>query len=134
MQKMSSSVMTLLLLLLAVFAFNETDSASLSERQIRSAGGYSPVDVEDVHVREMAEFATNAISSSTNFGPSHLIRIVKAEKQIAAGTNYKLTLELDSIVDGDIVCDVIVFDQPWTHTRKLSESSCMAVRTRSGVI
>lgn len=133
MKRMSPSVMTFLLSLFVVLTFDEANSSLLDERQIRSAGGYSSVNVEDVDVREMADFATNAISLSSNFGPSHLVRIVKAEKQIVAGANYKLTLELNSIVDGDIVCDVIVFDQPWTDTRKLSESSCMAVCTSSNV-
>nr|CAH0104204.1 unnamed protein product [Daphnia galeata] len=125
-QKMAKIVFCILML---VAVLNIAASISLNGRQVRQVGGYSPANIQDVDIREMANFATRVISSRGNSGPSTLIRIVKAEKQVVAGTNYKLTLELESARDGVILCDLIVFDQPWTNTRTLSESSCLAVCT-----
>ncbi|KAI9555404.1 hypothetical protein GHT06_017919 [Daphnia sinensis] len=95
-------------------------------------GDFSPIDVEDAEVKEIAQFATAAIASSRNSGPLRVTKIVKAESQAVAGTNYKLTLELTQLVsEGDIVCDVVVFDQPWTDTRILSESHCISNKNPS---
>jgi hypothetical protein len=90
-------------------------------------GGFSPIDVDDPEVKEIAIFASSTIASKKiNKGPTKLIKIIKAESQNVAGTNYKLTLELNQPlnIDPSIVCDVIVFDQSWTSTRILSESHC----------
>ncbi|XP_057377660.1 uncharacterized protein LOC130699339 [Daphnia carinata] len=95
-------------------------------------GDFTPIDVEDAEVRDIAKFATTAIASSRNSGPLRVTKIVKAETQAVAGTNYKLTLELNQLVsEGDLVCDVVVFDQPWTDTRILSESHCISNKNPS---
>lgn len=91
------------------------------------AGGFSPLDVDDVKVKEMAAFASSAISANTNSGPVTLIKVVKAQSQVVAGMNYKLTLELNG-AEGAILCEVTVFDQSWTNTRKLSESKCFPAK------
>ena len=52
-----------------------------------------------------------------------LVKIVKAETQTVAGTNFKMKLELNG-VEGAIQCDVIVFYQRWSNARKLSGSNC----------
>lgn len=88
-------------------------------------GSYSPVDVDDTNVKEIADFATTSISLNINMGQLSLVRITAAETQIVAGTNYKLTLELLNDADSSrFTCEVIVFDQPWTKTRSLSHSTC----------
>lgn len=92
-----------------------------------SVGGYSPVDVNDAEVKEIASFASSAISANTNSGPVTLTKVVKAESQVVAGINFKLTLELNG-AEGAILCEVIVFDQSWTQTRKLSESKCFPAK------
>lgn len=96
------------------------------------AGGYSSVDVDDDLVKEMANFATTALSESSNSEPLALIKIVKAEWQIVAGKNFKLILELDNVrhasEDENLVCEVIVFDQSWTNTRQLRKSNCLPTR------
>ena len=90
-------------------------------------GGYSLVDVNDAKVKEIASFASSAISANTNSGPVTLTKVVKAESQVVAGINFKLTLELNG-AEGVILCEVIVFDQSWTQTRKLSESKCFPAK------
>lgn len=100
-----------------------------TETPLLIVGGYSPIDVNDANVKEMADFATVSISESNNSGPLVLLNIVEAEKKTVAGQNFKLTLELGSAIDGvkgaNLVCKVIVFDQSWTNTRQVSESNCL---------
>jgi hypothetical protein len=92
-------------------------------RQVTRDGGYKTIDVNDATVKEMALFAATAISDQSNSGPVTLVKIVKAETQTVAGTNFKMKLELNG-VEGTIQCDVIVFYQRWSNTRKLSGSDC----------
>jgi hypothetical protein len=121
-----------------VFHQPETDSQKMVRlsctplRKIRQvtdedddvSGGYKTIDVNDATVKEMAEFATSAIPEKMNSGPVTLIKIIKAKSQFVAGINFKLTLELDG-VQGAIQCDVIVFYQRWSKTRKLTQSKCI---------
>ncbi|KAI9555406.1 hypothetical protein GHT06_017921 [Daphnia sinensis] len=91
-------------------------------------GGFSPLDVNSANVKEIASFATTAISANTNAGPATLAKVIKAESQVVAGTNFKLTIEVDPVDGDNLLCEVIVFDQPWTNTRKLSESKCFPAK------
>ncbi|XP_057377755.1 uncharacterized protein LOC130699429 [Daphnia carinata] len=91
-------------------------------------GGFSPLDVSSKNVKEIASFATTAISANTNSGPATLVKVIKAESQVVAGTNFKLTMELDPVEGDNLLCEVVVFDQPWTNTRKLSESKCFPTK------
>ena len=94
---------------------------------IYKIGGYSPANVEDNDIKEMATFAVTTMSSSENMGPLSLVKIIKVEKQIVAGINFKMTLGLVRNVDSNkITCEVVVFDRSWTKTRKLSQSKCSA--------
>ena len=75
----------------------------------------------------MAEYATNALSV-TNASPLILVSVVKAEKQIVAGFNYRLQLKLNSQLESEenhfIDCQVVVFDQVWTATRQITSFHC----------
>ncbi|EFX72230.1 hypothetical protein DAPPUDRAFT_110982 [Daphnia pulex] len=94
-------------------------------------GGYSPIDVNDAKVKEIARFAAAAVSINLNSGPIALVNIVKAESEAVAGRNYKLILELEGS-DGEArICEIVVFDQPWTNTRILSNSNCLPIKTKS---
>ena len=55
------------------------------------AGGYKAVDVADKNVVAAAEIAIAAHSKKEKVA---LVKIVKAESQVVAGTNYKLTLDV----------------------------------------
>ena len=88
-------------------------------------GDFIPVDVNDSGIKELAKFATRQLFSVENRGILFLKKIVKAEKQVAAGTNYRMTLELTAERDFTIrTCQVVVFDQPRIKTRILSQSKC----------
>lgn len=51
------------------------------------AGGYAMVDVNDQEVQAAAEFAAQALGGL-------LGKVTKAEQQVVAGMNYKLSIEL----------------------------------------
>ncbi len=86
-------------------------------------GGYSPSDINDSSVKEMADFATLAISQSTNAGALSVVKILSAETQVVSGRNYKITLQMQGDA-GVQTCSVIVYDQSWTKTRKLTSFKC----------
>lgn len=109
---------------------NLAADASPAKRQIPTTqrpigGGFSPIDVDN-DVKEIAIFAGTAIASKRNSGPARVTKIAKAESQIVAGTNYKLTLELNQPLATEkfLICDALIFDQSWTKTRILSEHRC----------
>lgn len=54
------------------------------------AGGYSPAEI-DSDVRTVAEFAVKTQAESTG-RPLRLIKILKAERQVVAGLNYRLEI------------------------------------------
>lgn len=51
-------------------------------------GGYGPADVESPGVRKAAQFATKVI------GQGDLVRVISADQQVVAGTNYSMLLEI----------------------------------------
>lgn len=90
------------------------------------AGSYTALSPDEADIQEMAEFATKALSQSANrASPLLLVNVVKAERQVVAGFNYRLQLQLKENPDTNaIVCDVVVFDQSLTSTRQITSSFC----------
>jgi hypothetical protein len=109
-----------------------TSFTFISKRERRQIpGGYVIRDVNDPDVNEMAAFASSILTANSH---PHLalIKILKAESQVVAGMNYKMALLLFASGPHSrywLLCDVIVFDQPWTNTRKLTECKCRRVRS-----
>ncbi len=85
-------------------------------------GGYAKAAVTERDVIQAAEFAINAqsetIQQQSNQQPSklQLLKILRAEQQVVAGTNYRLTLSVKE--DGHLqrTAEVIVWWQPWSLT------------------
>ena len=76
----------------------------------------------------MAVFATSAISQAENgpsSGPLNLLQIISAASQVVSGSNYRLTIRLGGTEESH-TCEAIVYDQPWTSTRKLISFNCTA--------
>ena len=114
-----------IVLVLAVSALRNVDGAVISKRQVGFVRGFSSISVDDAKVKEMADFATSAVSAASNSGPASLVQIVKAESQVVAGANYKLTLLMNiGAKSTPQQCEVVVFDQSWTQTRQLIKSTC----------
>ena len=79
-------------------------------------GGWGKIDVNSVIAT-----VRKAMNSAK---PLTLVRIVSAERQVVAGFNYKMQLELKDGKKNSFKCDVTVLDQSWTNTRKVSQCSC----------
>ena len=93
---------------------------------VKPVGAYEDVPVDDEQVKHMATFATHALPSSMNAGSTTMTlrKIGNAQRQVVAGTNTRLVLDLTSSTGEHLHCMVVVFDQPWTNTRELSEAMC----------
>lgn len=91
------------------------------------SGCYSAADINDETVKEMASFATTTVISQAINSPQPLAvsRIVSAKTQVVAGFNYDLELELQNGLNKDLIkCNVVVYDQSWTNTRRVTSCSC----------
>ena len=100
----------------------------LVKRQIGFTGGFSPASIDDETIRKMADFATTEIIGNTKTGVNGFVKLVKAETQVVAGTNYKLTMEMSgATAAGNRLCEAVVFNQPWTGTIKLIRSECSPI-------
>jgi len=56
------------------------------------AGGYSPAEINS-EVGKVAEFAVKAQAKATG-KPLQLVKILKADRQVVAGLNYRLEIEV----------------------------------------
>ena len=119
------------ILIIAIVGLLITDStaainANLRAELPRTLGGYKSADVNDPTIKDIAAFATAALTKSQKSGQLKLIQIVKAETQVIAGVNYNLTLKLATVSSNSksLICQVIVFEQPWTNTREVTQSTC----------
>lgn len=125
---MSQISTTVFICAIMAFTIHNVHSVSVTKLEVDLTEGFLPIDVDDSKVKTMADYAINAISSSSKLGLIKLIRIVKAETQAMAGTNYKLTLELDYGNAGQnavpLPCEVVVFLHPLTNTRELRQVKC----------
>jgi predicted RNA-binding protein associated with RNAse of E/G family len=73
--------------------------ASAAAAQPSMLGGFSPVSSTDSQVQAAAHYASNSFNSE-------LVKIIKAEQQIVAGTNYHLVIELANKAVYDVVVNV----------------------------
>ena len=87
-------------------------------------GGWSRANINDDQVQQMAAFATESLTAAVNAkSPLKLASITSASKQVVSGMNWKIRLELK---DGNspLYCEAIIYDQPWTSTRKMTGYNC----------
>jgi len=87
-----STALALLTIISSALAGNEPAKPA----QPPLAGGYSPAEI-DPGVRDVASFAVSARADATG-KPLRLIKILKAERQVVAGLNFRLELE---VTDGN---------------------------------
>merc|ERR1712141_347296 len=60
---------------------------------------------------------------------------IAIEKQLVAGMNIKYTLQLNHLPNHAIQCEVVIFTQEWTNTKKVVKDGCVfkrSVEKRSG--
>ncbi len=82
-------------------------------------GGYTEAAVTDNDVIRAAEFAINAQSktmpqrSDQQPGKLQLLKILRAEHQVVAGANYRLTLNVKDDGNHQRTAEAIVWWQAW---------------------
>ncbi|KAL3837224.1 hypothetical protein ACJMK2_022594 [Sinanodonta woodiana] len=93
-------------------------------------GGYQYVNKTSPEVHASASFAVDAINTQSN-SFYILIEVISAQQQIVAGINYKLVLSVANtsscrnygsllkcpVNQRKLICDVVVWDQPWRSKR-----------------
>lgn len=112
MHQISRSLILLLALLFVPLILSDARKDAL-------VGGWTPLaNVGDPHVTEIAEFAVAEYNkqSKTNL---KLVKVVKGETQVVAGTNYRLALKA---TDGSATktYQAIVWEKTWQNFRKLT--------------
>jgi hypothetical protein len=81
-------------------------------------GGYSKVSVTQPEVKAAAEFAVAAQSEAK----LELVKVLRAEQQVVAGMNYKLTLSVKDDGKSKTV-EAIVWEQPWRKPNRYQLTS-----------
>ncbi|PNX60785.1 cysteine proteinase inhibitor [Trifolium pratense] len=66
--------------------------ASIAIDRVKSLGGFNPVNINDPHVIEIANFAVNEYNKEKTVTKLKLVRIIKGESQVVAGINYRLII------------------------------------------
>ena len=96
------------------------------EEDVPILGGFRTIEEDGTgDLKEIASYAANALFSSINSRTVELVRIISAERQIVAGYNYAMKLELKCLDENhSFICDVVVWEQPWLNSRTIAGSSC----------
>ncbi|XP_033609858.1 uncharacterized protein LOC111870693, partial [Cryptotermes secundus] len=123
-------------------------------REKRSGGnivlsGTSPANISDPYITRLADFAVSELDKGTNsLYTQCVVRIVSASKQVVAGYNVFLVLELgeSSRRKGETnsgsckltenseikICHVTVWDRPWLeNAHQVTSFNCSASESRS---
>lgn len=91
------ALMNRLFLCVPVFALSLVSGVFAADQPAKPdqpavCGGYSPAEI-DTGVRKVAEFAVKA-QAKANGTPLRFVKILKAERQVVAGLNYRLEIEV----------------------------------------
>lgn len=84
-------------MMFAAFAVFFACASAVSAQKV---GGYKAASVDDEAVVAAAEFAVSD-HSEKNEVSLEIVRIVKAERQVVAGTNYRLCIEVKVVEEGN---------------------------------
>merc|ERR1712227_264293 len=91
----------------------------------KRTGGYSPADANDVELLALLNdvyFADSALNAEE-------VEVVAIEKQVVSGMNYKYTLKLNHLPNHPIQCEVVLYVQEWTNTKKVAHDGCIFKRS-----
>ncbi|KAB2078509.1 hypothetical protein ERO13_A06G154100v2 [Gossypium hirsutum] len=112
MQQKSGFLILLLSLIFLPLIFSDA-------RKEAPLGGWSPIkDTKDPHVIKIAEFAVEEYNKQSN-GSLKLVKVVKGETQVVAGTNYRLILQAKEGTF-DNTYKAVVWEKLWLNFRNLT--------------
>lgn len=101
-------------LLLAILAVLLSLSAAATPRG-PATGGWEPIEnINDPHVKEIAEFAVSEYNKKSN---KKLVfqSVVKGETQVVTGKNYRLVIAVK-----DDKYEAVVWERVWLHSKILT--------------
>jgi hypothetical protein len=84
---------------IVIFGASKTTAAQTEDLKTPVVGGYSTAEVTDAEVVSAANFAVKAQAKKQK-PKIKLIAVSRAEKQIVAGTNYRLCLQVETLENG----------------------------------
>ena len=102
-------------------------TVSTASAQKSILGGYKPAKTTEAAVKEAAEFAVSTQADKEEV-EMELVSVVKAERQSAAGTNYRLCLKVNS-EGGEGQDDVTIFVQAIVHVDLKGNSKLSSWKT-----
>ncbi|XP_021923638.1 uncharacterized protein LOC110831681 isoform X2 [Zootermopsis nevadensis] len=131
-----------------------TEESILPEKKLRQKrdvvpGGPLPANTSDTYITDLADFAVTELDKSTNSLYSQcLVRIVNASKQVVAGYNVFLVLEVGQSTKrkgeaenstcelnqnlGIKTCHVTIWDQPWLeNSYQVTSLVCSAPESKA---
>ncbi|KAK7245953.1 hypothetical protein RIF29_40807 [Crotalaria pallida] len=84
----------------------------------RLAGWTAIQNINDVHVKEIADFAVTEHNKQSG-EKLKLENVIKGESQVVSGTNYRIVLTAN---DGNTAKNytAVVFEKPWQHYKNLT--------------
>ncbi|CAL9765473.1 unnamed protein product [Musa acuminata subsp. burmannicoides] len=82
-------------------------------------GGWTPVDVNNPHVHDIAVFAVSEHNKEAK-EPLTLVNVVQAQSQVVAGVNYKLLLVAKNEKGASAGYEAVVWEKEWENFRKLT--------------
>ncbi|XVF75215.1 hypothetical protein PTKIN_Ptkin13bG0169800 [Pterospermum kingtungense] len=112
MHQISRSLILSLALLLVPLILSDARKEAL-------VGGWTPLEnINDPHVTEVAEFAVAEYNKQSKTSLK-LLKVVKGEEQVVAGTNYRLVLKA---TDGTATktYQAVVWEKAWQKFMKLT--------------
>ncbi|XP_046554412.1 multicystatin-like [Haliotis rubra] len=91
-------------------------------------GAPTSVNVTGPDILKMATYAVTTLNGLQGTDNS-LDQVISAKIQVVAGTNYFLKIRVS---DGSQtqICDVTIWDQPWSYMTQLTHHSCVDVKKR----
>ncbi|WOK92402.1 hypothetical protein Cni_G01093 [Canna indica] len=112
------TLLPLLLLLLSSFSWT---AHALTPPRKALPGGWSPIEnIKDPYTREIAEFAVCEHNNQLEKTNLTLVKVVRGESQVVAGTNYRLVLQAKDGRGVSAKYEVVVWVQPWKNFRQLT--------------
>lgn len=108
-----------ILLLILSLSFIPAQLSDITVGRKAMVGGWKPIkNPKDPVIQEIGKFAVTTYNKDSKNNLEYQ-NVVKGQTQVAAGTNYRLTIVAKDKSAANHY-EAIVFDQPWTHTRNLT--------------
>ncbi|XP_042217891.1 kininogen-1-like [Homarus americanus] len=117
-----------------------------SRARRRAVGKYSPVDLPDSKVSELAQFAVASMDEGSEDPNIRVVdNVISAEMQVVAGVNWNLKVTMswttckkeDQVQDlnncekdlskPSSVCDVVIYERPWENFKEVTGMNCTNV-------